>query len=32
MTNQRGFALLAVLLVLAMLGALGAEFAYSMGL
>ena len=32
MTNQRGFALVAVLLVLAMLGALGAEFAYSMRL
>ena len=30
--DDRGFALLAVLLVLAMLGALGAEFAYSMRL
>lgn len=30
--NERGFALIAVLLVLAMLGALGAEFAYSMRL
>jgi general secretion pathway protein K len=32
MTSQRGFALLSVLLVLAMLGVLGAEFAYSMRL
>lgn len=30
--NERGFALLAVLLVLAMMGVLGAEFAYSMRL
>jgi len=30
--DERGFALLAVLLVLAMLGVLGAEFAYSMRL
>ena len=30
--NERGFALLAVLLVLALLGVLGAEFAYSMRL
>ncbi|HYE91288.1 MAG TPA: hypothetical protein VEA38_09725, partial [Terriglobales bacterium] len=30
--DQRGFALLAVLLVLAMMGVLGAEFAYSMRL
>ena len=30
--DERGFAMLAVLLVLAMLGALGAEFAYSMRL
>src|SRR5512138_1541493 len=32
MSRQRGFALIAVLLVLAMLGVLGAEFAYSMRL
>jgi general secretion pathway protein K len=32
MKDQKGFALLAVLLVLAMLGVLGAEFAYSMRL
>ena len=32
MSRQRGFALIAVLLVLAMLGMLGAEFAYSMRL
>ena len=32
MSRQRGFALIAVLLVLAMLGILGAEFAYSMRL
>lgn len=32
MTRQRGFALIAVLLVLAMVGVLGAEFAYSMRL
>jgi len=32
MPNQRGFALIAVLLVLAMLAAIGAEFAYSMRL
>jgi len=32
MNRQRGFALIAVLLVLAMLGVLGAEFAYSMRL
>lgn len=31
-SNERGFALIAVLLVLAMLGAVGAEFAYSMRL
>ena len=32
MSRQRGFALIAVLLVLAMVGVLGAEFAYSMRL
>ena len=32
MSRQRGFALIAVLLVLAMIGVLGAEFAYSMRL
>jgi type II secretory pathway component PulK len=32
MTGHRGFALIAVLLVLAMIGVLGAEFAYSMRL
>ena len=32
MSRHRGFALIAVLLVLAMIGILGAEFAYSMRL